>query len=88
MVNGKGLGGLLSAVLPREAADQGERTMMHRFCRYVEKVFNFGFRIEQLQELRRRPRIPLGAIWGSVSFPLCSAAAQLPCHGGAVAPAS
>ena len=42
--------------------------MMSRFCRYVEKVFDFGFRIGQLQDLRRRPRIPLGAIWGSVFF--------------------
>jgi hypothetical protein len=42
--------------------------MMSRFCRYVEKVFDFGFRIGQLQDSRRRPRIPLGAIWGSVFF--------------------
>jgi hypothetical protein len=67
-VNGKGVAGLLSAVLPRKAAGQGEGAMMSRFCRYVEKVFDFGFRIEQLKDLRRRPRIPLGAIWGSVFF--------------------
>ena len=42
--------------------------MMSRFCRYVEKVFDFGARIGQLQDARRRPRIPLGAIWGSVFF--------------------
>jgi hypothetical protein len=42
--------------------------MMSRFCRYMEKVFDFGFRIGQLQDPRRRPRIPLGAIWGSVFF--------------------
>ena len=42
--------------------------MMSRFCRYVEKVFDFGLRIGQLQDLRRRPHIPLGAIWGSVFF--------------------
>ena len=42
--------------------------MMSRFCRYVEKVFDFGFRIAQLKEPRQRPRIPLGAIWGSVFF--------------------
>jgi hypothetical protein len=34
----------------------------------VEKVFNFWFRIEQLQGSRRRPRVPLKAIWGSVFF--------------------
>jgi len=42
--------------------------MMRRFCRYVEKVFGLGLRIEQLKEPRRRPRIPLSAIWGSVFF--------------------
>jgi hypothetical protein len=42
--------------------------MMSRFCRYVEKVFDFGMRIVQLKDPRRRPRIPLGAIWGSVFF--------------------
>jgi hypothetical protein len=42
--------------------------MMNRFCRYIEKVFDFGGRISQLKDPRRRPRIPLGAIWGSVFF--------------------
>jgi hypothetical protein len=42
--------------------------MMSRFCRYVEKVFDLGSRMERLKDLRRRPRIPLGAIWGSVFF--------------------
>jgi hypothetical protein len=42
--------------------------MMSRFCRYVEKVFDFGPRMERLKDSRRRPRIPLGAIWGSVFF--------------------
>jgi hypothetical protein len=42
--------------------------MMSRFCRYIEKVFDMGSRIAQLKDSRRRPRIPLGAIWGSVFF--------------------
>ena len=42
--------------------------MMNRFCRYIEKVFDFGRRIASLKDPRRRPRIPLGAIWGSVFF--------------------
>ncbi len=67
-VNGKDLGGLLSAVLPRKAAGQGETAMMIRFCRYVEKVFDLGSKVAQLKDRRRRPRIPLGAIWGSVFF--------------------
>jgi hypothetical protein len=66
--NGKGIGGLLPAVLPREAAGQGETAMMNRFCRYIDKVFDFGGRIAQLKDSRRRPRIPLEAIWGSVFF--------------------
>lgn len=42
--------------------------MMKRFCQYIEKVYDFGGRMAQLQDPRRRPRIPLGAIWGSVFF--------------------
>jgi len=42
--------------------------MMGRFCRYVEKTFDFGLRIKELKDSRQRPRIPLGAIWGSVFF--------------------
>ena len=42
--------------------------MMNRLCRYMEKVFDFGSRMAQLKDPRRRPRIPLGAIWGSVFF--------------------
>jgi hypothetical protein len=42
--------------------------MMNRFCRYVEKVFDFGFRMGRLQDSRLRARIPLRAIWGSVFF--------------------
>jgi hypothetical protein len=42
--------------------------MMSRFCRYIEKVFDWGSRIAQLHDPRRRPRIVLGAIWGSVFF--------------------
>jgi hypothetical protein len=42
--------------------------MMNRFCRYIDKVFDFGRQIAQLKDPRQRPRIPLGAIWGSVFF--------------------
>ena len=42
--------------------------MMNRFCRYIEKVFDFGSRMAQLKDPCRRPRIPLRAIWGSVFF--------------------
>jgi hypothetical protein len=42
--------------------------MMNRFCRYIDKVFDFGGRIAQLKDPRLRPQIPLGAIWGGVFF--------------------
>jgi hypothetical protein len=42
--------------------------MMSRFCRYIEKVFDWGSRTAQLKDPRQRPRIPLRAIWGSVFF--------------------
>jgi hypothetical protein len=42
--------------------------MMSRFCRYIEKVFDWGSRTAQLEDPRQRPRISLRAIWGSVFF--------------------
>jgi len=37
--------------------------MMSRFCRYVQKVFDFGQRVRVLQDSRQKPRIPTAAIW-------------------------
>jgi hypothetical protein len=37
--------------------------MMSRFCRYVEKVFDFGQRVKAIQDTRQKPRIPTAAIW-------------------------
>ncbi len=42
--------------------------MMARFCRYIEKVFDFGQRLKELTDRRLRSRIPTSAIWGSVFF--------------------
>ncbi len=42
--------------------------MMKRFCRYIEKVFDFSKYIHSLRDSRKRPRIPTLAIWGSVFF--------------------
>jgi hypothetical protein len=42
--------------------------MMARFCRYIEKVFDFGPQIQTLRDARKRPRIPTTAVWGSVLF--------------------
>ena len=37
--------------------------MMSRFCRYMEKVFDFGQRVKAVQDSRQKPRIPAAAIW-------------------------
>jgi hypothetical protein len=42
--------------------------MMSRFCRYVEKVFDFGQRLKAIHDTRRKPRIPTAAIWLSAFF--------------------
>jgi hypothetical protein len=42
--------------------------MMARFCRYIEKVFDFSQQIHTLRDTRKRPRIPTAALWGSVFF--------------------
>jgi hypothetical protein len=42
--------------------------MMSRFCRYVEKVFDFGQRVKAIQDSRQKPRIPTTAIWLSTFF--------------------
>jgi hypothetical protein len=40
--------------------------MMARFCRYVDKVFQFGQQIQALSDARPRPRIPTAAVFASV----------------------
>ena len=37
--------------------------MMSRFCRYVEKLFDFAQRVKAIQDSRPKPRIPTAAIW-------------------------
>jgi Transposase DDE domain len=39
--------------------------MMGRFCRYVDKVFDFGSHIQTLSETRQRPQIPASAVFVS-----------------------
>jgi hypothetical protein len=40
--------------------------MMGRFCRYVDKVFQFGQLLQTLSDPRQRPQIPVAAIFASV----------------------
>ena len=42
--------------------------MMTRFCRHIDKVFDFSQRIGSLHDERKRPRIPTAVVWGSVFF--------------------
>jgi hypothetical protein len=66
--HGEDFPGLLRTIPPRkgEVSDRGpkeEAAMMLRFCRYVEKVFDFGQRVKAIQDSRQKPRIPTAAIW-------------------------
>jgi len=56
------------AILSKERRVGRETSMMKRFCRYIEKVFDFSKYIHSLRDSRKRPRIPTLAIWGSVFF--------------------
>lgn len=42
--------------------------MMARFCRYIEKVFDFGLLLGGMRDGRARPQIGLQAIWASAFF--------------------
>ena len=42
--------------------------MMRRFCGYIDKVFDFGDRVKQIQDSRQKARIPTSAIWMSAFF--------------------
>jgi len=42
--------------------------MMARFCRYIEKVFDFAEQMNSLGDRRKQPRIPTASIWASAFF--------------------
>lgn len=52
----------------RKDRRKGEPQMMSRFCRYIEKVFDFGERVRAIHDTRQKPRIPTSAIWMSAFF--------------------
>ncbi len=37
--------------------------MMHRFCAYIEKVFNFSHFLSRITDSRQVPRIPSATVW-------------------------
>jgi hypothetical protein len=65
-VNGANLGTLFETIFSQERTVERKTPMMARFCRYIQKVFDFGQQINTLRDARKRPRIPTAALWGSV----------------------
>ena len=61
--------------------------MMRRFCRYIEKVFDFGGRMAPAERPAPATAHSAGGHLGQCLFSLCPAAAQSECDGGAAAPA-
>ena len=37
--------------------------MMHRFCTYIDKVFNFSCFLSKIKDSRQVPRIPSATVW-------------------------
>jgi hypothetical protein len=66
--DGTGLSVVPKTILSREGTVKGETLMMARFCRYIDKVFDFGEQLHGLRDKREKPRIPTAAIWGSAFF--------------------
>jgi hypothetical protein len=66
--DGTDLGAMYETVFSKEGTVKGETRMMARFCRYIEKVFDFGQKMSTLCDARKRPRIPTVCLWGSVFF--------------------
>jgi hypothetical protein len=67
-LDGTDLGTVYETIFSKEGTVEREAVMMARFCRYLEKVFDFGQKITTLCDARRRPRIPTVCLWGSVFF--------------------
>ncbi|MBZ5529550.1 MAG: hypothetical protein LAN71_16845 [Acidobacteriia bacterium] len=67
-VDGANLRTLFETIFRQQRTMERETLMMARFCRYIEKVFDFGQQIHTLRDTRKRPRIPTAALWGSVFF--------------------
>jgi hypothetical protein len=42
--------------------------MMRRFCRYIDKVFDFTASLGTLRDARAQPQIPTSAVWTSAFF--------------------
>jgi hypothetical protein len=49
-----------------ERGERGGKSMMGRFSRYIEKVFDFGSMVKTLRDSRVKPQIPTAVIWTTV----------------------
>jgi hypothetical protein len=67
-IDGADLRALFKTLPPQERTVEREAPMMARFCRYIEKVFDFSEQIKELREARKWPRIVAKAVWGNVFF--------------------
>jgi hypothetical protein len=67
-VDGTDLGDVYETVFSEQRTVERETPMMARFCRYIEKVFNFAEQMNTLGDARKRPRIPTASLWASVFF--------------------
>jgi hypothetical protein len=60
-----------SIVHPRRTRQGGLCQMFSRFCRYLDKVFDFSGSISTLRDCRLKPQIPTVPIWLS-AFVMCA----------------
>ena len=67
-LDGADFGTVYEALFCKEGSVERKTSMMARFCRYIEKVFDFGQKMSTLCDARTRPRIPTLCLWGSVFF--------------------
>jgi hypothetical protein len=67
-VDGTDLTDVSETIFSEERTVERKAPMMTRFCRYIEKVFDFAEQMNSLRDRRKRPRIPTASIWASVFF--------------------
>jgi hypothetical protein len=63
--DGEDFSGVFGAILQRQRKGKGKTRMIRRFCCYLDKVFDFGDRVREIQDSRQRAKIPTSAIWMS-----------------------
>jgi hypothetical protein len=67
-VDGTDLTNVSETIFSEEGTVERKTLMMARFCRYIEKVFDFAEQMNSLRDARKQPRIPTGSLWASVFF--------------------